>query len=135
MCVRKCEYAREKGRDDDEWYDYKGKSVRDEACKVPRDVIRPLDLGASRYIVVSEEANSAAWINLSLMHCERYSTRRTAAVYRKDVPEYVAYSVAYTNFLINLESILIILLIKKYVVCDQERVRGFWYTLLYVLFH
>lgn len=52
--------------------------MRDEACKVSRDVNRPLDLGASRYIAVFEEANSAALVNLSLMHCEGYSMRRTA---------------------------------------------------------
>lgn len=37
--------------------------VRDKACKVPQDVIRPVDLGA-RHIVVFEEANSAASIIL-----------------------------------------------------------------------
>lgn len=58
--------------------------MRDEACKVPQDVIRPLDLGASRYIAVSEEVNSAALINLSLMHYEGYSTRRTS-LYTKRV--------------------------------------------------
>lgn len=60
------------------------KNVRDEACKVPRDVIRPLDLGASRYIAVSEEANLAALINLSLTHCEGYSTRRTSLYTEKE---------------------------------------------------
>lgn len=37
--------------------------VRDKACKIPQDVIRPVDLGA-RHIVVYEEANSAASIIL-----------------------------------------------------------------------
>lgn len=85
MHERKRECTREKGRNDDEWYnDYREKNVRDEACKVPQDVIRPLDLGASRYIAVSEEVNSAALINLSLMHYEGYSTRRTS-LYTKRV--------------------------------------------------
>lgn len=79
-CVRESAniWEREKWRDN-EWCDYIGeKSVHDEACKVSRNVIRALDLGASRYIAVSEEDNLAALINLSLMHCEGYLARRTS---------------------------------------------------------
>jgi hypothetical protein len=82
--------------------------VRDEACKVPRDVIRPLDLGASRHIAVFEEAISVASINLSLTHCEGYSTRRKSLyTERKSASDSTVLSVASTNFLINFSSFLI----------------------------
>lgn len=60
--------------------------MRDEACKVPQDVIRPLDLGASRYNAIFEEANSAALINLSLMHYEGYSNIAVYGTSVSDIP-------------------------------------------------
>lgn len=63
-------------------------------------------------------------INLSLMHCKGYSTR---CIQKECARTHRVLCCVY--FLINLESILIVLLITKCVVYDQERVHGFWHTL------